>query len=81
MAGAGNRGSAGRRASIQALRDYNGILEVADDTGYSRRAGGIHNDEADYRFGTIGRQVAGVAWDRYFSPSTERGRVAPECRL
>jgi hypothetical protein len=39
--------------------------EVADDAGYSRRAGGIHYDEADYRSRTIGRQVANVVWDRY----------------
>jgi hypothetical protein len=39
--------------------------EVADDAGYSRRAGGIHYDEADYRSRIIGRQVAGVVWDRY----------------
>jgi len=39
--------------------------EVADDAGYSRRAGGIHYDEADYRSRTIGRQVANVVWERY----------------
>jgi hypothetical protein len=39
--------------------------EVADDAGYSRRAGGIHYDEADYRSRTIGRQVATLVWERY----------------
>jgi hypothetical protein len=39
--------------------------EIADDAGFSRRAGGIHYDEDDYRSRTIGRQVAGVVWDRY----------------
>jgi hypothetical protein len=39
--------------------------EVADDAGYSRRAGGIHYDEADYRSRTLGRQVATVVWARY----------------
>ena len=31
--------------------------EVADDAGYSRRAGGIHYDEADYRSRVLGHQV------------------------
>ena len=39
--------------------------EVGDDAGYSRRAGGIHYDEADYRSRTLGREVAAVVWDRY----------------
>ncbi len=39
--------------------------EVADDAGLSRRVGGIHNEEADFRSRTIGRQVAGTVWDRY----------------
>jgi len=38
---------------------------VGDDAGYSRRAGGIHYDEADYRSRTLGREVAAVVWDRY----------------
>ena len=39
--------------------------EIADDAGMSRRLGGIHNEEADFRSRTIGRQVAGSVWDRY----------------
>lgn len=39
--------------------------EVGDDAGYSRRAGGIHYDEADYRSRTLGRMVANVVWQRY----------------
>ena len=39
--------------------------EVGDDAGYSRRAGGIHYDEADYRSRTIGREVAEVVWTKY----------------
>jgi hypothetical protein len=39
--------------------------EVGDDAGFSRRAGGIHYDEADYRSRTIGRQVANVVWEKY----------------
>jgi hypothetical protein len=39
--------------------------EVADDAGMSRRVGGIHNEEADFRSRTIGRQVALSVWDRY----------------
>jgi hypothetical protein len=38
--------------------------EVGDDAGYSRRAGGIHYDEADYRSRTIGRQVATAVWEK-----------------
>ena len=39
--------------------------EVAEDAAWSRRAAGIHFDEADFRSRVLGRAVAGVVWERY----------------
>lgn len=39
--------------------------EVAEDAAWSRRAAGIHFDEADFRSRVLGRGVAGVVWERY----------------
>jgi hypothetical protein len=41
------------------------FTEVADDAGYSRRAGGIHYDEADYRSRIMGHEVSNAVWNRY----------------
>jgi hypothetical protein len=45
--------------------EWQTFSEIAEDAAWSRRAGGIHFDEADFRSRVLGRSVAGVAWDRY----------------
>jgi hypothetical protein len=44
--------------------DWQTFSEVAEDAAWSRRAGGIHFDEADFRSRVLGRAVAGLAWER-----------------
>src|SRR2546430_11079759 len=51
-----NRSGVGQRQAESG--DYNGILEVADDT--ERRADGVHNDEADHR-SNAGRPIVKCA--------------------
>ncbi len=45
--------------------EWQTFSEIAEDAAWSRRAAGIHNDEADFRSRVLGRGVAGVVWDRY----------------
>ena len=45
--------------------DWQTFSEIAEDAAWSRRVGGIHFDEADFRSRHLGRSVAGVAWQRY----------------
>jgi hypothetical protein len=45
--------------------EWQTFSETAEDAAWSRRAGGIHFDEADFRSRVLGRSVAGVVWDRY----------------
>ncbi len=55
----------GASPAAEVTMQWQTFSEVADDAGVSRRVGGIHNEEADFRSRTIGRQVAGTVWERY----------------
>ena len=44
---------------------WNTFSEVADDAGFSRRLGGIHFEEADFRSRGLGRQVGVAVWEKY----------------
>jgi hypothetical protein len=55
----------GTAPAKETTMEYLTFSEIADDAGYSRRVGGIHNEEADFRSRTIGRQVAGVGWEKF----------------
>ena len=43
------------------------FTEAADEAGMSRRYGGIHFEEGDLLARALGRQVAGVVWDKALS--------------
>lgn len=45
--------------------EWNTFSEVAEDAAWSRRAAGIHYEEADFRSRILGRAVATVVWERY----------------
>jgi hypothetical protein len=54
-------GAPGKETTLEYLT----FSEIADDAGISRRLGGIHNEEADFRSRTLGRQVGVVVWDKF----------------
>jgi hypothetical protein len=45
--------------------EWQTFSEVAEDAAWSRRVGGIHYDEADFRSRVLGRGVAVQAWEKY----------------
>jgi hypothetical protein len=45
--------------------EWQTFSEVAEDAAVSRRVGGIHYDEADFRSRVLGRGVASQVWDKY----------------
>ena len=55
----------GNSPAQETTLEWRTFSEVAEDAAWSRRAAGIHFDEADFRSRVLGRVVAGVVWDRY----------------
>ncbi len=67
FAAGSSRYDAGSSPAQETTLDWLTFSEIAEDASLSRRLGGIHFDEADIRSRIIGRQVAGVVWDKYQS--------------
>ena len=55
----------GNSPKAETVLEWQTFSEIAEDAAWSRRAGGIHFDEADFRSRVLGRSVAGVAWEKY----------------
>ncbi|MFN7934614.1 MAG: vanadium-dependent haloperoxidase [Bryobacteraceae bacterium] len=55
----------GKSPTAETTLEWNTFSEVAEDAAWSRRAAGIHYDEADFRSRVLGRDVAAVVWERY----------------
>jgi hypothetical protein len=64
LAAGSSRLDPGTSPAKETTIEWQTFSEVAEDAAVSRRVGGIHYDEADFRSRVLGRAVATQAWEK-----------------